>query len=302
MKAFTRKVTILVAICMLNLLASAQVPYTQYDDLPGIYKSCKPSYDDNFPLWAKMLYQYPVNFNVINREFDQYMLQHSGEKSAVIRYFKIWQRAIGSNVLPDGTFELPDLGLYYENMRKSRLDEPRNKLSNPVTGADWTFLGPKETFWLNESGSATVPSSCPWQVNVYSFDVATSDNNILYCGTETGYVNKSINKGVTWQLVGQNYPFGGGVTAVAVHPSNPDIVYVAAGNQVHRTTDGGITWSPLLPSGNLFNADRMKIDPVNPQKILAASSNGVYVSTDGGGTWSKKWSKVAIATLGVRIS
>jgi photosystem II stability/assembly factor-like uncharacterized protein len=293
MKAFTRKVTILVAICMLNLLASAQVPYTQYDDLPGIYKSCKPSYDDNFPLWAKMLYQYPVNFNVINREFDQYMLQHSGEKSAVIRYFKIWQRAIGSNVLPDGTIELPDLGLYYENMRKSRLDEPRNKLSNPVTGADWTFLGPKETFWLNESGSATVPSSCPWQVNVYSFDVATSDNNILYCGTETGYVNKSINKGVTWQLVGQNYPFGGGVTAVAVHPSNPDIVYVAAGNQVHRTTDGGITWSPLLPSGNLFNADRMKIDPVNPQKILAASSNGVYVSTDGGGTWSKKWSDPA---------
>ena len=293
MKGYIRATTIVIFSCLLNLLATGQGPFTPYDELPGMNKSYKPAYNSGFPDWAKSLYRFPVNFNDINRQFERYISMHPGEKSAVIRYYKIWKRAVESNVLEDGTIEMPDLGVYRNNLRKSQLEAVSNRSSIPMTGSNWTFLGPRETFWLNESGSATAPGSCPWQANVYSFDVAGSDNNIIYCGTETGYMNKTINKGLTWQLVGQNYPFGGGVTAVAVHPSNPDVVYVAAGNQVHRTADGGITWTPMLPAGSLFYADRLKIDPVNSQKILAASANGVFISTDGGATWTKKWTAAA---------
>jgi len=285
--------TTFIFICLVTFSAAGQVPFTPYDDFPGIYKSYKPSFSVDFPAWARLLYRYPVNFNEISQEFDAYVLQHPGEESAVIRYYKIWQRAVEPHALPDGTIEITNTGLYFENLRKAQMDAGRNKPLVPESISGWSFLGPRETFWLNESGSPGAPPSCPWQANVYSFDVAISDNSVIYCGTETGFVNKTTDKGLHWQLVGQDYPFGGGVTAVAIHPSNPGIVFVSAGNQVHLTTNGGVTWTPLLPSGNLFNADRLKIDPLNPQKILAASANGVYVSNDGGSTWSNKWASPA---------
>ena len=150
---------------------------------------------------------------------------------------------------------------------------------------DWSFLGPKETYWLNESGSSVPPKSCPWQVNVYSFDVAESDHNTLYCGTETGFVNKTTDKGLNWELLAPGYFFGGAVTATVIDPTNPDIAFVAAGNQVHKTSDGGTTWIPMLETDGLFHADRLKIDPSDPEKIIAAANNGVHISTDGGLSW-----------------
>ena len=284
---------LILLFCSEATIVTGQLQYTPYDDFPGIYRSYKPAYCNDYPEWAKMLYQHPVNFEVLNREYTGYMAKHPEEKTAIVRYFKIWRRAVEPHVLPDGTIELPDFDQLNDVLRNTQLNSGKNHENSSTNISDWSFLGPKETFWLNESGSATAPSSCPWQVNVYSFDVATTDNNIIYCGTETGFVNKTNNKGITWQLVGQDYPFGGGVAAVAIHPANPDVVYVAAGNQVHRTVDGGATWMPLLTSGNLFNADRLKLDPVNPQKIFAASSNGLYLSIDGGNSWTKKWTTAA---------
>lgn len=266
---------------------SAQTPYTPYDDIPGVIKSYKPAYNNSYPSWALMLYQYPVNYFEITHDFEVYMSQHSGEKSPEIRYFKIWQRAISPYVMNDGTIELPDIQQYHKRLRSSQLNTKSNTGNESRSNSDWTFLGPKETYWLNESGNPNTPDACPWQVNVYSFDVASSNENVLYCGTETGFVNKTTNKGISWQLVAPDYFFGGGVTAVAIHPTNEDIVYVTAGEQVHKTTDGGTTWTPLLPAGSLFQTNRIKINPDNPDIIIAAATTGVYKSSNGGVTWSQ---------------
>jgi len=289
-KYYLRDIAASLLLLMFAMNSTAQERFTPFDDLPGLNKSYKPAFSDDFPSWAKMLYRTPVNYNDISNAFNEYMLLHPGEKNAVIRYFKLWSRAVESYVLADGSILLPDMGRYYQTLHETRAGGRRQASSPQTTNSDWTFLGPKETFWLNESGSPNAPGSCPWQVNVYSFDVAASDNNIIYCGTETGFVNKTTNKGIDWTLLAPDYYFGGSVTAVAVHPANPDEVYVAAGNQVHKSTDGGATWSPLLPAGGLFYADRLKLDQANPQKILAASANGLYISTDGGATWTQKWS------------
>jgi len=277
-------------IILLGFPANAQLKFTPYDDLPAINKSYKPAFDINFPQWAKLLYQSQINFNEINKGFELYMSQHPGEHSPVIRYYKIWRRAVSDYVLPDGTIQIPDIETIKRNMLVSQLEAGTKHKSALVTNSDWTFLGPKETFWLNESNDPDfVQEPCPWQVNVYSFDVAASDNNILYCGTETGYVNKTIDQGNTWAVSGQNYPFGGAVTSVAIHPANPDIVYVSAGNQVHKTFDGGAGWMPLLPASAMFSSDKLKIDPVNPDKIYAAAYDGIYRSLDAGLSWQKKW-------------
>lgn len=290
MKHIIRGTAVLTGFFIMHLHAAGQVQFTRYDDIPGIYRSYKPAYSDDLPEWAKLLYRDTVNYHDVTRAYALYAaLHHPGENSPVTRYYKMWSRAVESCVLPDGTIRMPDLLRYHENLRARQLGARQHGSDPTAAGSDWSFLGPRETYWLNESGSSSAPSSCPWQANVYAFDVAVTDNSVIYCGTETGFMNKTTDKGLTWEPVGLNYPFGGGITAVAVHPSDPGVVYAAAGSQVHKSINGGISWAPVLPAGNQFAADRLKIDPLNPQKIFAASSGGLFISTDGGSAWTRKW-------------
>ena len=39
----------------------AQIEVTPYDKIPGVMTINKPNYNENYPDWAKMLYQYPIN-------------------------------------------------------------------------------------------------------------------------------------------------------------------------------------------------------------------------------------------------
>ena len=290
-KYFSLRIFVTVLLTGLSfLLVPAQVQFTPYDDIPGVIKSYKPAYSESYPGWAKMLYQTPVNAREIEAGFQSYMSSHAGEKSPVIRYYKIWRRAVESYIQDDGSITIPDLAKYRENLLAAQKNAARNYKTGSGGNSNWTFLGPKQTFWLNESGSLQAPPSCPWQVNVYSFDISDSNNNIIYVGTETGYINKSTDNGLTWQLCGQGYPFGGSATAVAVHPSNNDVVYVSAGNQIHKTIDGGQNWTPMLQSSSLFYADRLIIDHSQPEKLVAASLKGIFISSDAGITWLKKWS------------
>nr|NQU92303.1 discoidin domain-containing protein [Bacteroidota bacterium] len=283
------KSAIVIAFCISIASATAQTQYTPYDDLPGIIKSYKPAYETSYPGWAQMLYEYPVNYFDITRSFENRSTENRTELATVIRYYKIWRRQLEPWVLDDGTIQLPDMNGYYNSLKTTQLAAGINAGVQRASRSDWTYLGPKETFWLNESGSIQIPKACPWQVNVYSFDVSSTDNNILFCGTETGFVNKSTDQGQAWQLCAWDYYFGGGVTATVIHPVDADIVYVAAGNQVHKTTDGGNTWTPMLEMDALFYADRLKIDYSDPEKILAASNSGVHISTNGGQSWERPW-------------
>ncbi len=278
--------TLLLAFFALSIsIGVAQKAYTPYDDFPGMIKTYKPAYQAAYPDWGKKLYQYPVNyFEVV----DLYEQSQEKNYKALVRYYKLWKRNIASYVKDDGSIYLPDMEVYYKRQHQLQLDA-KNISIDSKSESDWTFLGPKETFWLNESGSSTPPLSCPWQVNVYSFDVSLSEPLILYGGTETGYVNKTIDNGETWQQLGVNYVFGGGVTATVIHPTNSDIVYVSAGNQIHKTIDGGLSWSPLLDAGSQFHADRLIIDPQNPDKLVAAASNGIQISEDAGESWQRNW-------------
>lgn len=288
MKTPFKRIILASAMILTVAIASGQELYTPYDELPGMIKSYKPSYSENSPNWAKMLYDYPVNATKVNSKFIDYMHENPGLKSPMIRYYKLWSRAVSPYIDNNGEILMPDL----EKIEKELLawqekSGSRTELKS-LSSSDWSFLGPKDTYWLNSSGSSTPPKSCPWQVNIYAFDVAASNNDILYCGTETGLMNKTTDQGLNWQQLGTDYPFGGGVSAVVIHPENADIVYVAAGSQIHKTVDGGSNWTPMLPSSGRFGANRMKIDPNNPEKIIAGANEGVYLTTNGGANWIKK--------------
>lgn len=267
-----------------SLLALSQNQYNTYDEVPGNIKSYKPAYNPDFPHWAKILYtDTPINYIEINTAFLSWEKQNNKEYRAIRRYYKNWSKHISKYASADGTILLPNLNDYNNTLR---LNQKSTYPSELRSGANWSFLGPKETFWLNESGATATPAAASWQVNIYSFDISDSDKNILYCGSETGYVSKSIDKGINWIQLGLNYNFGGGIRAVAIDPVNPDIVYVSGGSQIHITQDGGNSWSPIYTSGSIFNADKIIIDPSNPSKLFIAGDSGIATSTDGGSNWT----------------
>ena len=150
-------------------------------------------------------------------------------------------------------------------------------------------------------------------------DVANSDPNVVYAGTGSdGYrsnvaigrgIWKSTDAGATWAHVG--LATVGNIGGVEIHPSNPDIAFVAAiGNPfkpnadrgVYRTTDGGKSWSKVLFVSDSTGAVDVEFMPGNPSVLYAsmwraerkpwtiisgAREGGLYKSTDGGTTWKK---------------
>lgn len=263
-----------------------QNKYATHDHIPGNIPDYKPAYQENYPDWAKMLYQEEINFNTIEKAFQKWEQQENTSFRAIRRYYKIWRQHILPYVKPDGSILIADQKTYLQNLHQQQTAFQTDHRDNTTP---WSFLGPKETFWLNESGSSDIPSACPWQLNIYSFDIANTNDSILYCGSETGFVSKSVDNGDTWNLLGLEYNFGGGVTALAIHPTDENTVYLSAGAQVHKTIDGGQSWAPLLPLNQLFGANKLLIDEENPNIILAAGNSGVFLSTDAGQSWSNTW-------------
>lgn len=292
-----KKTTFLFVLAFLWLLAPIKAQqvqqFTPYDELPSMEKILKPNYDEKIPEWGKMLYQYPTNFYEINKAFkiwEHQELKKTGAKkvgSPLVRYFKIWRKNVQPYVQENGIILLPDIESINAQLTKTQ-NNATNEMMRTKQAEDngnWTFWGPKETFDVNRNGSSIAPSARPWQANVYSFDVSDTDENILYCGTETGYINKTTDKGKTWTLLAKDYVFGGGFTAIAIHPTNPDIVYAAAGRKIHKTTDGGLTWEAVA---NGFDPVRLKIDRNNPDIIAVASWDGIYISSDAGKRWMRR--------------
>jgi photosystem II stability/assembly factor-like uncharacterized protein len=94
-------------------------------------------------------------------------------------------------------------------------------------------------------------------------------------------------------------PVSGRVTALAVDPTNSDIVYLgSAEGGVWKTTDGGKTWTPLTDNQPSLAVGSIAIDPSNPQTIYVGTGEenfnndayfgaGILKSTDGGSTWTQ---------------
>ncbi len=167
--------------------------------------------------------------------------------------------------------------------------------------------------WYNISdGYFATPS-------IGSIDVAPSNPNIIYVGTGSDGmrsnviagkgVYKSTDAGKKWQFIGLEKT--GQIGAVEVHPSNPDVVFVAAiGNAfapnaergVFRTKDGGKSWEKVLYITDTIGISDIEFAPDDPNTLYAGAwrgerkpwtiisggkEGGIYKSTDGGDTWKK---------------
>ncbi len=136
-----------------------------------------------------------------------------------------------------------------------------------------------------------------------------SQPNVFYIGQVNGGVWKTDDYGRTWNPI-FDHESTQSIGAIAVAPSDPNIIYVSSGEGLHRpdlsvgngiykSTDAGKTWTHLgLRDGQQIPA--LAIDPRDPNRVFAAvlghpygpsEERGIYRSTDGGQNWQKVISK-----------
>jgi photosystem II stability/assembly factor-like uncharacterized protein len=152
--------------------------------------------------------------------------------------------------------------------------------------------------------------------------VAPSNAKVLYVGSGEADMRsdiaqgdgmyKSIDGGKSWTKIGLGDSQQ--IARIAIHPSNPDLVYVAALGHPYgpnaerglfRSKDGGKTWQRILSRNDSdTGAVDVKLDPSNPNTIYAAlwqtrrtpwsiyppsngPGSGLFKSTDGGDSWTE---------------
>jgi photosystem II stability/assembly factor-like uncharacterized protein len=110
--------------------------------------------------------------------------------------------------------------------------------------------------------------------SVTSFAVSPVDHDVLWAGTGSGKVFKSIDQGVSWFRVDRDLP-DGIVVAVVPDPRDPDVAFAEVqGAGVFRTGNGGAQWRPLpgLPTELLDGT--LAIGGTDGQRLLYAGTSG----------------------------
>lgn len=129
--------------------------------------------------------------------------------------------------------------------------------------------------------------------------------NLYYVGAAAGGVWKTENGGNSWTPVFEKQP-SASIGAVALAPSNPNLVWVGTGEANIRndiTNGHGVWFSPdagrswkFMGLEGVGQISRIVVDPQDPDHVLVAAvgqawtpnpQRGVFLTTDGGRTWKR---------------
>jgi len=155
--------------------------------------------------------------------------------------------------------------------------------------------------------------------SVGAMDISESNPYIMYVGMGEPQmrnnvswgdgVYKSMDGGETWAHLGLEDTHH--IAQIRIHPTNPDIVYVAAYGHafgpnpergIYRTQDGGKSWEKVLYKSETAGAIDLILNPSNPDEMFASiweferkawgpktggAESGLWKSTDGGDSWTE---------------
>ena len=132
-----------------------------------------------------------------------------------------------------------------------------------------------------------------------AFPLGDIDQNAHARAVQQARVLRALQKRgreAAWQPIGPTN-IGGRITAVAVHPADPNIIYIGtAAGGIFKSLDEGRNWFPIFDDHPSLAIGALAIDPIDPATLYAGTGeangsfdsyagDGVYKSTDGGSTW-----------------
>ena len=210
----------------------------------------------------------------------------------------------------------------WRNIGPNRGGRSLGVAGSPSRPFEYYFGATGGGLWKTTDGGTTWKPVTDGQItssSVGAVAIAETDPDIVYIGmgetqlrgsiTQGDGVYKSTDGGETWRHIGLSETQA--ISRVRVHPTNPNIVYVAALGHpygpnpergVFRSKDGGETWEKVLFKSDSAGAADLIIDRTNPNVIYASlwqvyrkawkmwgggQYSGLFKSTDGGDTWTE---------------
>lgn len=245
------------------------------------------------PDYVRPLYATEVDFEEVMNIHQEYYSDRGMrewredlERDPYAKFFHHWMEGAAGEVNAEGkvrqlsTSELLEQRVAIGAAERKMEEHPMEK-----SAGTWSFVGPKRTVWRAEHRPNQ--QVAPWQVNIYAFAAAPSNSSILFAASETGEVYKTVDKGLNWAPV-MTYNWGGAGRAIAIHPTNPLLVFVSTNTDIVRSSDGGATWNSVLTVSSL-SGNSLEFSP-DGNTIIAGTGQGVRRSTDGGNTWTTQLS------------
>ncbi len=254
---------------------------------------CRGQESDHAPLprkvgsldyWMAKMRDTKTNYINFEQEFNRYWAGKTPVKGSGYKQVARWLDHQRAYVNPDGTIRSPQ-----EDLDNARANN-KLYLAQAITG-DWTSVGPDQPVYRADAPTTIAAS----QGRVTAIAFHPTNNSTIYVGAPLGGLWVSQNNGVSWQSLNTDQIAALGVSAIAIKPNDPDVIYIGTGDRdshvtrgigIYKSADGGLTWtSKALDSHNDHYVSKIIINPNYPDSILVASSWGIFQSGNGGQSW-----------------
>lgn len=192
----------------------------------------------------------------------------------------------------DGLFRTTDGGSSWTDLSAGLPDQSLDAVAVDPAAPQTIFAGTGESWAIKSTDGGVTWADASGMVKDDAIQAvvvdATAPSRVYAVGVDGGFVH-STDAGETWARAADD---GGTVVTngqqLAVDPTNPNVMYLAALAGIWKTTDAGIAWTNITQNDigwQLFLS--VELDPGAPAKIFAGTdANGLYRSTDGGETWT----------------
>ena len=226
-----------------------------------------------------------ASFEEIQTSFETEWANKTPEKGLGYNLFRRWENFVEPRV--HGGTSWTEMSGYIKSAWEKEIQKGKASSASNKSNANWAPLGPDA--WINYSYA---PGN--GRVNVVLPDLQNSST--VYIGTPAGGLWRTTDNGDSWTPLTDNLPTLG-VSGIAIHPNNSDIIYIGTGDAnaqdsygigVLKSTDGGVSWNSTGLAWNLeenLRVHRLMMHPNDPETLFAATSGGLWKTTNGGLVW-----------------
>ena len=285
------KKIILSLLCASSILCAGAQEQTANDKYFTPYKlNYLPA---GSPVWmAQLANPQGLDYKAMVDSFEVYLNNTPGARyksrdtKQVVNHFRRFQKAYLPFVQADGIIRLPLASAYHSDIDNAaeevRQERARKSAASRDVAApvEWKVISPIMTYdYLHKKVS-------PAQSNIQRMRASRSNPNVLYCGSETGLVFRSVDKGESWQPCNDGEWMAGEITSIDISNTNPDRVLVGAGGVFWISNDGGANWENITPAKATYaRTSNICFHPQDDNIILAGDRAQLWRSTDGGKSW-----------------